>query len=185
MILAPLKFFFLSYFLSYVPVSRRYTVREKWKRMAKNTADLRDEIIRGRSLLNTWNLYSFSFPFVLSLVLSSFLSTFLSACLSQAFRFSRIFGEFSLVPAAGNSESTIESIKIFLSVSFDLVGFSRSQLFYILVFRPLFFAFLLASPLTPLSSSLFLLSSSIHLRSRPKTRVLRIISGDPSTRVVA
>lgn len=145
-LLNDLNFFFLSYFLSYVRVSRRYTVREKWKRMAKNTADLRDEIIRGRSLLNTWNLSSFSFPFLLSLVLSSFLSNFLSACQSQAFRFSRIFGEFSLVPAAGNSESTIESIKIFHSVSFDLVGFSRSQLFYILVFRPLFFAFLLASP---------------------------------------
>lgn len=47
------------------------------------------------------------------------------------------------------------------------------------------FRFLTRLSLTPLSSSLFLLSSSIHLRSRPKTRVLRIISGDPSTRVVA
>ena len=133
LLFSSLFIFFVS-FGSWSSLSEMYmydTIHEKWKRMAKNTADLRDEIKRGRSLLNnlkslfiflflSFSLFlslSLSLSLFLSFILPSFLSeTFLSlflSCLSQAFRFFRIFGELSLVPAAGNSESTIESIEMF------------------------------------------------------------------------
>ena len=80
LLFSSLFIFFVS-FGSWSSLSEMYmydTIHEKWKRMAKNTADLRDEIKRGRSLLNNLkSLFIFlflSFSLFLSLSLSLFLS---------------------------------------------------------------------------------------------------------------
>ena len=106
-----------------------------------------------------WNLPFFvphflSFSLSLSLSLSSFLRLPLLFLIA---RFSRIFGEFSLVPAAGNSESTIESNQIFPSF-LSLRNYSVSSSSDHSLSLPLSISFLLL--LAPLSSSS---SSLIHI----------------------
>lgn len=86
-------------------VSRRYDCK---KRMTKNTADLRDEIIRGRSLLTILTI-SLPFPFrsrFLPFPFSLFFFRELFDSREFSAKFRRNFAEYSLTMAPGNSEST-------------------------------------------------------------------------------
>ena len=128
-----------------------------------------------------WNL-PFFVPHFLSFSLSLSLAFFLSPS-SSSLPYCKILPDFRRIfPRPGRGKQRVDNR---VESNFSFVSFS-SQLFCILVFRPLslspsFYLFL-ASPSTAIVIVVFI---NPHLHSRPKTRVLRIISDDPSTRVVA
>lgn len=131
-----------------------------------------------KSLLFFVSLHSFARSFFFSLYLSLCLSIAGFSILSD---FRRIF------PRPGRGKQRVDN-RVHQNLSYRIVRSCWFLPFAIILYPRLpttLFRFLTRVSLTPLSSSLFLLSSSIYLRSRPKTRVLKIISGDPSTRVVA
>lgn len=137
---------------------------------------------------NTWSIPPQHLKSLLFFVsLRSFArSFFLSLCLSIA-GFSILSDFRRIFPRPGRGKQRVDN-RVHQNLSCRIVRSCWFLPFAIILYPRLpttLFRFLTRVSLTPLSSSLFLLSSSIYLRSRPKTRVLRIISGDPSTRVVA
>ena len=115
-----LFFFSLSFFCSFVSwssLSEIYiydTIHVKWKWMAKNTADLRDEIKRGRSLLNNLkSLFIFlflSFSLFLTFILSSVLSeTFLSLSLLFIAGFSILSDFRRTFPRPGRGKQRVDN----------------------------------------------------------------------------
>lgn len=185
--------------------SRRRHARKNTQ-MATNTADLRAEIIRGRSLLDNPKSLRSTLSFSLThSFMHAFSLTFSRSLLQAFFDYSRIFGKFSLVPAARNSESTVESFLLFSLSLFlsHILSLSFSQSFSRFLFRTaslslslsisgslarsLFFSLPVRNYSTSSSSDHVPLSlpsspSTVNRRqstcvSRPKTRVLRIILG--------